>query len=414
MHMEVANRYEAVRRLSETLARPLAPDDFNLQAMPGVSPAKWHLAHTSWFFETFVLKPFLSGYREFHPQFEHLFNSYYNQVGAAFPRPQRGLLSRPTLETVFRYRAHVDDAMTMLLATAEHERRPSIETRTELGCHHEEQHQELFLTDIKYNLSINPLRPAYRDDLPAVAAGALLALEWLQQPEEAVMIGHAGGGFAFDNEGPRHRALLAPHAIASRLVTNGEYLEFIKAGGYQRPEFWLSDGWQVATECRWQAPLYWEKQDGRWRVYTLGGMRPLNENEPVCHVSLYEADAYARWAGARLPTEFEWEALASQRPVTGNLREAGLLHPVPADGESSGQFFGDAWEWTQSAYARYPGFRAAAGALGEYNGKFMANQFVLRGGSCVTPAGHIRPSYRNFFYPTDRWQFSGIRLARDA
>jgi ergothioneine biosynthesis protein EgtB len=414
LRRSAAERYTKVRRTSEALARPLAPDDYGLQAMPEVSPAKWHLAHTSWFFETFLLKPFLPGYREFHPQFGHLFNSYYNQVGSPFPRPQRGLLSRPTIEEVFRYRAHVDGAMTALLTTAEDEHWPVIAARTELGCHHEEQHQELFLTDIKYNLAINPLKPAYRDDLPPASAGAGVPLAWLAQPGGELSIGHDGNGFAFDNEGPRHRVLLTPHAIASRLITNGEYFEFMQAGGYRRPEFWLSDGWHAATGRHWQAPLYWEQRDGRWWMYTLGGLRPVNEHEPVCHISLYEADAYARWAGARLPTEAEWEALASRQPLTGNLREAGYLHPVPAASESPAQMFGDVWEWTQSAYSPYPGYRTAAGALGEYNGKFMANQFVLRGGSCVTPVNHIRASYRNFFYPVDRWQFSGVRLARDA
>jgi len=414
MRQAVAERYATVRRASEALARPLAPDDYGLQAMPEVSPAKWHLAHTSWFFETFLLTPFLTGYREFHPQFGHLFNSYYQQVGSPFPRPQRGLLSRPTIEEVARYRAHVDEAMAALLAAAEDEHWPTVAMRTELGCQHEEQHQELFLTDIKYNFSHNPLRPAYRDDLPRASAGAGVPLAWLAQPGGEVAIGHVGNGFAFDNEAPRHRVLLAPHAIASRLVTNGEYLEFMQAGGYRRPEFWLADGWHAANERNWQAPLYWEQRDGRWWVYTLSGMRPVVEHEPVCHISLYEADAYARWAGARLPTEAEWEALASRQPLAGNLREAGHLHPVPATDASRAQFFGDVWEWTQSAYAPYPGYRPPTGAIGEYNGKFMVNQYVLRGGSCVTPSGHIRASYRNFFYPADRWQFSGLRLARDA
>jgi len=411
---QTASRYTTVRRMSEALARPLAPDDFGLQAMPEVSPAKWHLAHTSWFFETFLLKPFLPGYREFHAQFVYLFNSYYEQVGAQFPRPRRGLLSRPTIDEIFRYRAHVDEAMTALLATAGEEHRAVIESRTELGCHHEQQHQELFLTDIKYNLSINPLKPPYRSDLPTSAAGAGVPLAWLAQTGGERGIGHGGNGFCFDNETPRHRVLLAPHAIASRLITNGEYREFMQAGGYRRPEFWLSDGWHAVNERHWQAPLYWEQRDGHWWVYTLGGLRPLVEHEPVCHISLYEADAYARWAGARLPAEVEWEALASQQPATGNLRDAGYLHPVPAGDASPAQLFGDVWEWTQSAYAPYPGYRPAAGAIGEYNGKFMINQGVLRGGSCVTPADHIRASYRNFFYPLDRWQFTGLRLARDA
>ena len=410
-----ADRYTTVRRLSEALARPLAPDDYGLQAMADVSPAKWHLAHTTWFFETFLLRPFLPGYREFHPQFAVLFNSYYNHVGAQFPRPQRGLLSRPTVDEVYRYRAHVDSAMTALLATAEDKHWSSIASRTQLGCHHEEQHQELFLTDIKYNLSINPLKPAYRDDLPAAAAGSGAPLTWLARPAGEQAIGHDGNGFAFDNESPRHRVLLTSHSIASRLVTNGEYLEFMQAGGYRRPEFWLSDGWGAVMEHQWQAPLYWEQRDGCWWLFTLAGLRPVVEHEPVCHVSLYEADAYARWAGARLPTEAEWEALACRQPRTGNLREAGNLHPMPAVAhQSPAQMFGDVWEWTQSAYAPYPGYRPAAGALGEYNGKFMVNQCVLRGGSCVTPAAHIRASYRNFFRPLDRWQFTGVRLARDA
>ena len=410
----LAARYTAVRRVSEALSRPLAPDDYGLQAMPDASPAKWHLAHTSWFFETFLLKAFVPGYRPFHPQFEHLFNSYYDQVGVPFPRPSRGLLSRPTVEEVFRYRAQVDDAMVSLLATVEQEHWPEVAARATLGCHHEEQHQELFLTDIKYNFAVNPLKPAYREDLPAALTGAGTALGWIEQAGGTMEIGHDGAGFAFDNEGPRHRSLLAPYALASRLVTNGEYLEFIKAGGYARSEYWLADGFRTARERHWQAPLYWEKSDGRWQLFTLAGTRPLNEHEPVCHVSFYEADAYARWSGKRLPTEAEWEAVAQQQRVHGNLRESGYLHPVPAaPGAEPAQLFGDAWEWTASPYAPYPGYRPAPGALGEYNGKFMVNQLVLRGGSCVTPTVHIRASYRNFFYPADRWQFSGIRLADD-
>jgi ergothioneine biosynthesis protein EgtB len=272
----------------------------------------------------------------------------------------------------------------------------------------------LFLTDIKYNFAVNPLKPAYREDLPAACAGAGTALRWLEQPGGVSEIGHAGTGFAFDNESPRHPVLLAPHALAARLVSNGEFLEFIKAGGYQRPEYWLADGWRTARERQWQAPLYWEKIQGHWTLFTLAGLRPWNEHEPVCHVSFYEADAYARWAGKRLPSEAEWEVAARSQPLRGNLRETGQLHPLPAAaGETAAQIFGDVWEWTNSAYAPYPGYRPAAGALGEYNGKFMVNQLVLRGGSCVTPERHMRASYRNFFYPADRWQFSGIRLADD-
>ena len=409
---DLATSYTTVRRMSEALSRSLAPDDYGLQAMPDVSPAKWHLAHTTWFFETFLLKTFLSGYQPYHPQFEYLFNSYYEQVGTPFPRTNRALLSRPTVEDVFRYRVQVDEAMLSLLATAEEEHWPEVSARATLGCQHEEQHQELFLTDIKYNFFINPLKPAYCGELSVAPPGVGAALKWIEQPGGTLEIGHDGADFAFDNEGPRHRTLLSSYALASRLVTNGEFLEFIMAGGYQRPEYWLSDGWRTARERQWEAPLYWEKADGQWWLFTLAGRRALNENEPVCHVSFYEADAYARWAGQRLPNEAEWEVIAQQQDVRGNLRDAGYLHPVPASpGIEPLQLFGDTWEWTSSAYAPYPGYRPAAGALGEYNGKFMVNQLVLRGGSCVTPAGHIRASYRNFFYPADRWQFTGIRLA---
>jgi ergothioneine biosynthesis protein EgtB len=356
----------------------------------------------------------LTGYRPFHPQYEHLFNSYYEQVGAPFPRSQRGLLSRPTTEEIYRYRARVDEAMTTLLSSIEQSRLSQVATRVELGCQHEQQHQELLLTDIKYNFSINPLRPAYRSDLPDTAVETAAALGWVEQPGGVQEIGHDGTSFAFDNESPRHRLLLATFALGSRLITNGEFLEFIEAGGYQRPEYWLADGWRAAREKSWQAPLYWEKADARWQVFTLAGMRELNEHEPVCHVSFYEADAYARWTGKRLPSEGEWEVIAIREAVRGNLRESGCLHPVPVTGEGKpAQLYGDVWEWTRSPYAPYPGYRPAAGALGEYNGKFMVNQLVLRGGSCVTPADHVRASYRNFFYPADRWQFSGIRLADD-
>lgn len=410
----LAARYDNVRRQSEALGAPLAPDDYGLQAMAVVSPAKWHLAHTSWFFETFLLNGFLPGYRPFHPRFEQLFNSYYEQLGAPFPRPQRGLLSRPTLGEVLRYRAHVDEAMTALIVTAPERHWPDVAARTTLGCHHEEQHQELFLTDIKYNFSVNPLKPAYRGDLPVAGPGGDSTLNWIERPAGIRDIGCDDAGFCFDNETPRHRVLTTAYALASRLVTNGEYLAFIEAGGYRRPEYWLADGWLAVREHGWQAPLYWECGDGGWRVFTLSGLRALSEHEPVCHVSYYEADAYARWAGKRLPTEAEWEAVASTVPLRGNLRESGYLHPAPAPGDTRpAQLFGDVWEWTRSAYAPYPGYRPAAGALGEYNGKFMANQLVLRGGSCVTPAEHLRASYRNFFYPADRWQFSGIRLADD-
>jgi len=410
----LANHYLSIRKMSEALCQPLMLDDYGLQATAFVSPAKWHLAHTTWFFETFLLKEFVTSYRPFHPQFEFLFNSYYEQIGALFPRPQRGMISRPTTDEVFQYRAHVDIAMQDLLATVEETRWPEVTSRTTLGCHHEQQHQELILTDIKYNFSINPLKPAYRADLPVSPISESSPITWIEQPGGIQELGWNRQGFAFDNEAPRHRILLSSYALSSRVVTNGEYRHFIEDGGYIRPELWLSDGWQTVCVNAWRAPLYWSKHDEAWQVFSLSGMRPLNDAEPVCHVSFYEADAYARWAGKRLPNEAEWEVLAQSQKVEGNFRESGLLHPVPTEASHSpAQMFGDVWEWTSSPYSPYPGYRPSVGALGEYNGKFMANQFVLRGGSCVTPMDHIRPSYRNFFYPADRWQFSGFRLADD-
>ena len=408
-------RYGRVRADTGSLCAPLCVEDFGLQAMPDTSPPKWHLAHTSWFFEQFLLLPFLPAYQAFHRQFDYLFNSYYNAVGPQFPRAQRGLLSRPTVAEVFAYRARVDEAMEELLTQFAGGDRPAVRERTELGLHHEQQHQELLLTDIKYNLFVNPLAPAYREDLPGQAPVAARPPAWCEYEPGMRLLGHAGDGFAFDNEHPRHRAWLPGFALADQPVTNGEYLEFIEAGGYRNPGYWLADGWRAARENGWQAPLYWSRSDGTWRVFTLGGMRAVDPAEPVCHVSLYEADAYARFRGCRLPREAEWEIAAEPRPVTGNLRDSGRLHPRPAAGGGSEprQMYGDVWEWTASSYAPYPGYRPAEGALGEYNGKFMANQFVLRGGSCVTPGDHVRASYRNFFYPADRWQFSGIRLAQD-
>jgi len=406
--------YRRVRADTERLCEPLCVEDFGLQAMPDTSPPKWHLAHTSWFFEQFLLLPHLPGYRPFHPQFDYLFNSYYNSLGPQFPRPQRGVLSRPTVQQVYEYRAAVDEAMARLLEMDVRER-PVIEARTVLGLHHEQQHQELLLTDVKYSLSVNPLAPAYRVDLARAPGTGADAPGWCEFDAGMRMLGHAGAGFAFDNESPPHRAWLPAFALADRLVTNGEYREFVEAGGYEDPSWWLSDGWRTVAERAWRAPLYWQRDGGTWRVFTLGGMRDLDPDEPVCHVSLYEADAYARFRASRLPREHEWEAAAQQRAVAGNLRGTDRLHPCPARGgeDRPRQLFGDAWEWTASSYAPYPGYRPDAGALGEYNGKFMANQFVLRGGSCVTPDDHVRATYRNFFYPADRWQFSGIRLAQD-
>jgi ergothioneine biosynthesis protein EgtB len=381
--------------------------------MPNCSPAKWHLAHTSWFFETFVLERVLPNYQAFHPQFRMLFNSYYKTVGEQHPRPQRGLLTRPTLAEVLDYRQHVDQGMEQLFALAEN-LSPDIWNVVELGCHHEQQHQELLLTDIKHLFSCNPLAPAYHDDVPTQESQPI-ALEWHSYAEGVQWIGASDEGFCFDNELPRHRVFLDAYALASRLVTCEEYVQFMEDGGYSRPELWLSDGWEAAQQQRWRAPLYWEqKEDLAWTIFTLSGRRALNLTETVSHVSYYEADAYARWAGARLPTEMEWEYAATQVPVSGNFVEAKWLHPLPATKPDMplSQLFGDLWEWTQSSYSSYPGFVPQVGALGEYNGKFMCNQMVLRGGSCVTPQTHIRASYRNFFPPETRWQFSGIRLAR--
>jgi ergothioneine biosynthesis protein EgtB len=418
--VDLAARYRAIRRATEDLARPLSAEDAVVQSMPDASPAKWHLAHTTWFFETFVLATVRPDDAPFDPAFNFLFNSYYNAVGPRHARPKRGLLTRPSLERVYAYRAAVDARMLELLE-ASGGAAPELAAVIEIGLQHEQQHQELIVTDLKHLLSCNPLRPAYRADLAHATAPAP-ALAWQAFPEAIVEIGHAGDGFSYDNEGPRHRQLMPAYALASRLVTNGEYLRFMEDGGYRRPEFWLADGHNEVVNQGWEAPLYWERNaDGAWQEFTLAGPRPLDPDAPVCHVSAYEADAYARWAGARLPTEFELERAATGQPVRGNFVEQGLLHPrsaglaePAADGSSLLQLFGDAWEWTQSSYSAYPGYRPAPGALGEYNGKFMCNQFVLRGGSCATPREHIRATYRNFFPPDARWQFSGLRLARDA
>jgi ergothioneine biosynthesis protein EgtB len=404
-------RYRAVRQQTERLCAPLAVDDYQVQSVPEVSPPKWHLAHTSWFFETFLLTPFLPGYRPFHPLYGHLFNSYYETVGTFHPRTERGHLSRPTVDEVRRYRERIDECTTALIAEAAAERWGDVAARAALGLEHEQQHQELLLMDVKRNFAANPLRPAYHVP-PAAAANRPPPLDWLPQPDGVREVGHAGGGFAFDNETPRHRVLVRGHRLAARLATNGEYLEFVEAGGYREARHWLADGWHACRRNGWEAPLYWEKGEGKWWQMTLGGPRPLAEHEPVCHVSFYEADAFARWRGNRLPAEEELEVACAGRPVRGNFVESGLLHPAASAGD--GQWFGDVWEWTRSPYAAYPGFRPLAGALGEYNGKFMCNQLVLRGGCCVTPQAHMRPTYRNFFYPHDRWQFAGIRLADDA
>ena len=408
-----SERFQAVRGESLALAAPLTAEDQQVQSMPDVSPTKWHLAHVTWFFETFLLAPGLHGYEPFDPAFGFLFNSYYEAVGERHPRPQRGLLSRPPLEQVMAYRAHVDAAMERLIAEASEADWLKLEPLLELGLNHEQQHQELILMDIKHVFWTNPLLPAYAAAAPRAAARAA-ELQWLDFAGGLVGMGHDGSGFAFDNEGPRHKLWIEPFRLASRLATCGEYLAFIEDGGYRRPELWLSDGWASVGLQGWEAPLYWRRSEGGWRIFTLSGEAPLDEAEPVSHLSHYEADAFARWSGARLPTEAEWETAALSAPASGHLADRRRYHPEPARGEGLQQLIGDLWEWTMSPYTPYPRYRPPEGAVGEYNGKFMSGQMVLRGGAAVTPAGHVRITYRNFFPPAARWAFSGVRLARDA
>ena len=405
----LAALFRTVRALSLALAARLSDADATVQSMPDASPAKWHLAHTTWFFETFVLRDHAPGYLLHDDRWPFLFNSYYEAEGRRHARDRRGMITRPTLDDVRDYRAHVDAALAAALPGLPDAAR----TLVELGCHHEQQHQELLLTDLKHLFSENPLEPAVFDPAPKVPVAMPGPIGWLEHPGGMVEIGHRGEGFAFDCEGPRHKALLAPHALAERTVTNGEWQAFIADGGYADPSWWLSDGWAWVKANAITAPLYWEQQRGSWTRFGLDGRRPLDPAAPVTHVSFFEADAYASWAGARLPTEAEWEAhAAAYDPAGGNqLDTAGPIEPRPSPDDPA--FFGDVWEWTGSAYRPYPGFKAAEGAVGEYNGKFMSGQFVLRGGSCATPHGHARASYRNFFYPHQRWQFTGVRLAKD-
>jgi len=413
-------RFREIRDFTTGLCANLEPEDCVVQSMPDVSPTKWHLAHTTWFFETFILKKFVPGYRAEIPEYAYLFNSYYNAAGDMHRRDLRGLISRPTVIGAQRYRASVDSHIDDLLSGADEKLLDKIEPILVLGIHHEQQHQELLITDIKHVFAQNPLYPVFRGGDAALRrpdSGARRPYQFVDFEETTIAIGHNGDEFAYDNEGPRHQALVAAFSLASRPVTNGEYIEFIEDGGYTRTEFWLSLGWMTVNEQRWQAPLYWTKRDGVWWNFTLSGFRPVDESEPVTHVSYFEADAYANWAGGRLPTEFEWERAALDCPVEGNFVEGETFHPralsTPGHDMRLHQMFGDVWEWTRSAYSPYPGYRAAPGALGEYNGKFMCNQYVLRGGSCATSRSHIRHTYRNFFQPEKRWQFTGIRLARD-
>jgi ergothioneine biosynthesis protein EgtB len=408
--------------MTEDLAKPLAIEDYVVQSMPDVSPTKWHLAHVTWFFETFILTPHATGYEPLNPAYAYLFNSYYLQAGERHCRDQRGYISRPTVAEVYEYRTYVDEHMQRLLQSAADAKRAELMPLVEIGLHHEQQHQELLLTDIKHVLSVNPLRPAYHQAAPPPARSAA-DLRWVHFQEGLHWIGHEGEGFSYDNETPRHRHFLDGFKLADRLITNGEYLAFMDDGGYERGELWLSEGWATVREREWSEPFYWEKRDGEWSIFTLSGLHELEPHEPVCHISYFEADAYARWAGARLPTEQEWEVAAQTVPVTGNFVERRHLHPVPpeagsadagfAGGASLRQMYGDVWEWTRSQYSPYPGYEPVPGALGEYNGKFMSNQFVLRGGSCATSETHIRPTYRNFFPADATWQFMGIRLAKD-
>ena len=421
VNVEAAARgYALTRGLTVDLVAPLLPEDQVVQSMEDASPTKWHLAHTTWFFETFLLAEFIEGYAGYNPAFSFLFNSYYVQAGERFSRPDRGLLSRPSVDEVMSYRGAVDKRVEGLLTSLTGDRLRDACTILNLGLNHEQQHQELILTDIKHLLSRNPLGPAYVKrgggisiGFPAARADRSSArpASWLTVEPGVYEVGHPGEGFSFDNEGPRHRVFLEQVDVADRLVTNREFHEFIADGGYRRPELWLSEGWAAVEAGGWTAPLYWLQDAGQWNSFTLFGVEPVDDSEPVCHVSYFEADAFARWAGCRLPTEFDWEVQAGDVDVNGNFVESGALHPQPAG--LGHQFYGDLWEWTRSAYAPYPGYRPVHGALGEYNGKFMCNQFVLRGGSCATARSHIRRTYRNFFHPAARWQFSGIRLARD-
>lgn len=405
-------RYWQIRHISEQICAPLETEDYQIQSILETSPPKWHLAHVSWFFETFLLKPHYPNYQPFHPQFEVLFNSYYETLGAFHPRAQRGLLSRPLVKEVYAYRHAVDEAMDSLFDKLQQKPSEQIQFFIELGLNHEQQHQELMCMDIKHNFSVNPLKPVYRADLVIQVTSITHEVKWHKQAAGLYAIGHSDTGFAYDNESPCHPHYLTDFQLANRLVTNGEYLEFIQDRGYQRVELWLSDGWQHILQHGWQHPLYWQRDGSYWLEMSLAGMRQLNMHEPVCHISYYEADAYARWAEKRLPTEAEVEVVLADKPKMGNFFDQDCLHPMPAGND--GQWYGDLWSWTSTAYYAYPGFKPLAGSAGEYNGKFMSNQMVLRGGSCVTSQKHMRASYRNFFSPYDRWQFSGIRLASDA
>ena len=411
---ELINHYKNIRNFTEALCEPLETEDYVIQSMPDVSPTKWHLGHTSWFFEAFVLGDVDSNYKSIHPLYTYLFNSYYIQIGERWDRPNRGLLSRPTVKDIYRYRNFVDNNVIQFIENCDEKSYEKYATIIEIGLNHEQQHQELLLTDIKHVLSFNPLNPVYSskvikssDDIPKIS--------WKEFEGGIIEIGSDGSSFNYDNETPRHKEFINPFKIANRLVTNNEYLEFIEDGGYSNSPLWLSDGWATIESDGWKSPLYWEKKDGEWWNFTLNGFRKVNPAEPVTHISYYEADAFASWKDARLPTEAEWEVAARDLQYKGNFVENLNFHPVPIETEEDSlkQMYGDVWEWTQSSYLPYPGYKVLPGALGEYNGKFMSNQMVLRGGSCATSETHIRNTYRNFFHPHSRWQFMGIRLAKE-
>lgn len=408
-------RFNAIRNFSSYLVEPLEIEDFVVQAMDNTSPAKWHLAHVSWFYETFVLEKAIKGYKSLHPQYSYIFNSYYLQTGEPHARSKRGLLTRPTVRQVFEYRDYVNKEILGFLEDATEEELDEFGPVIEIGNHHEQQHQELLLTDIKYTFAQNPLYPRYRD-IESSEGRSPGNLNWYKFDEGVYEIGNDGDEYTYDNEHPRHRRFLESFELSDRLISNAEYIQFMEDGGYERSELWLDDGWAAVNKKEWNSPLYWVRKDNEWHNYTLGGLRKVNPHEPVTHVSYYEADAFARWAGARLPGEDEWEVAAGSRPIDGNFVEKKEYHPRPLQKDRNGlklkQMYGDVWEWTKSAYEPYPGYKPLPGALGEYNGKFMVNQYVLRGGSCATSESHIRKTYRNFFYPDARWQFNGIRLAR--
>jgi ergothioneine biosynthesis protein EgtB len=414
---DVLLRFRSIREATEAFCQPLAIEDHIPQSMTNASPMKWHLAHTTWFWERFVLTEFEPDFAWRDPAFDHLFNSYYRRVSDPFPRPRRGLITRPTVAEVIAYRADVNQRMERILERTDEKRWDALRPLVVLGLHHEQQHQELMATDLKHLFSKNPTHPAYHELPPAAGEAKPGEVHWIAWDGGVCPIGYNGGGFCFDNETPRHEQIVAPFEIADRPITNAEYIAFMEDGGYERVELWLDLGWSRILNDGWSHPLYWSRQDGQWMQHTLHGFVPVDPEEPAVHLSYFEVDAFARWAGARLPSEAEWETAAAEAPMEGNFADTGRYHPSPAgpgDGKTLRQMFGDLWEWTSSSYGPYPGYRPLPGNVGEYNGKFMCNQYVLRGGSCATPLGHVRLTYRNFFQPESRWQFTGVRLARSA